>query len=207
MMGAHAHRHIELPFRARDGNHRVRPGQHGELRVQQAGGALTDHHHRIARLNAQPVLCMFYRRQRFDNGGIVERQISGQGMGILARQMYQLRQRAIDFAPEQSGIAAKVLHLAPAHIAVAAGNDRVDDDGITRFDVHHLFACRFHHTGGFMPHHHRVFQVGVEAFVDAQIGVTHRRGSNTHHHMIGRQGRNCAVNNRKRPRCRERRGL
>src|SRR5437868_15543951 len=90
--------------------------------------------------------------------------------------------RTIDFAAEQSGVAAQVLSAAPARIALSAGNNGIDDHWLAWLEPTPC-TCRFDDSRRLVSHDDGVAHAGMIAGVDAQIRMAHCSRSDTHQNV------------------------
>ncbi len=153
--------------------------------MQEARGALAQHHHRLPGRDAHAALSVAHRGERFDDRRLLQRQPLGQDVDVLRRQLDVLAERAFDLASEEPRHAAKVARPAQAGVAAPAGDDGVDDDVLPRLHCRYALAQRIDHPGRFVAHHHRIFDSRVLSHIDRQVGMAHRRRGGAHHDLAG----------------------
>jgi hypothetical protein len=67
---------------------------------------------------------------------------------------------------------------------MAAEHRQTCDDMVTGFDIANIGSDRFHHTGRFVPEHHRK-RCGVKPLDKMQIAMTHTDGGCFYKHLTG----------------------
>src|SRR6266542_41366 len=180
--GAHALRQLTLPRAPRDGDERAGARELGEPRVEETGGALAQHDHRVAGGDAHTLLSVAYGRERLDEGGGLEADPGWQRMQIALREDEVLGQGAVQLAAEQPGSPAEILVAPHAAVAGPAGDDRVDHDPRPDGDAG-VRAHGLDDTGGLVAQHHRVVDAGMAAGVDREVRVADRGGGDANNRL------------------------
>src|SRR2546428_2368106 len=174
-VGSHAPRQIALPGAPRDGDDRARTRELRDPRVEESRGALAEHHHGVAGIDAHPPLRVVHGGQGLDERGGLEADLGGEGVEIPLGENHLLGQRAVELAAEQPRPATEALVAPQAAVARAARDDRVDHDPRAHRDAH-IGTNRLHDARGLVAEHHWVAHAGMLPGVDGKVRVADGSG-------------------------------